>query len=93
MEPNMKKSVLTALITLLVAVPVTAVAASSDVFRLKSQDRVIYGRVGCTATVEAQAILLCQRQPRSRARYEVVISPKSIAVFRVGNPVPIYVTP
>jgi hypothetical protein len=91
----MKRIILAISITLIVAIPVTAVAATkANIFRLKSQDRVVYGKVGCIANYEAyRATLLCQRQPRSRARYEVSISPSAIAVFRMGNPDPIYVTP
>jgi hypothetical protein len=38
--------------------------------------------------------LLCQRRPRSRARYEVAIYPGSIIVYKMGQPDnPVYVTP
>jgi hypothetical protein len=91
----MKRIVLIIVATLLIAVPVTALATTkARIIRLTSQDRVIYGKVGCTANYEAfQSTLLCQRQPRSRAKYEVSIAPGGIAVFRLGNPDPIYVTP
>ena len=53
----------------------------------------VFGKVQCIADVEGGVkSLLCQRRPRSRARYETAIFP-SILVFRMGNPDPIFTAP
>jgi hypothetical protein len=89
----MKKCVVAVVIALVVAIPVTA-AATSAVVRLHNGQRVVFGRVGCEANVEAGfRNLLCQRQPRARAKFEVAIFTSGISVYRMGNPEPVYSTP
>ena len=62
---------------------------------LQAGDIAIFGGVQCIANIEGgRKHLLCQRRPRSKARYEVAVFPRSILVYRMGRPDdPVYVTP
>ena len=70
-------------------------ASRGRVVTLRSQDIAVFGGVQCIANSEAGSThMLCSRRPRSRARYDVAIFPRSVIVYRMGNPDnPLYATP
>ena len=70
-------------------------ASRGRVVTLRSQDIAVFGGVQCIANSEAGSRhMLCSRRPRSRARYDVAIFPRSVIVYRMGNPDnPLYATP
>jgi len=62
---------------------------------LRSQDVAVFGRVRCSANVEARTPhFLCSKRPRAKAKYEVSIFRESIVVWKMGFPDdPVYTTP
>jgi hypothetical protein len=70
-------------------------SSRSRVITLRSQDVAVFGGVQCVGNVEAgYKHMLCSRRPRSKARYDVAIFPRSVVVYRMGNPDnPLYATP
>jgi len=75
----------------LTASPTANGASRSKLVYLRFGDIAIFGGVQCIANSEAQAKhLLCQRRPRATARYEVAVYPRTIQIYKIGNPDAIY---
>jgi hypothetical protein len=70
-------------------------ASARRIVTLRSQDIAVFGGVQCIANTEARyRHMLCSRRPRGQARYDVAIFPKSVIVYKMGNPDnPLYATP
>jgi hypothetical protein len=72
----------------------TGASERARVVTLRDQEIAVFGGVHYIANTEAGLRhFLCQRRPRSKARFEAAVFPGGIAVYRMGNPDPIYVTP
>jgi hypothetical protein len=70
-------------------------ASDRRVVTLRSRDIAVFGGVQCIANTEAgYRHMLCSRRPRGQARYDVAIFPKSVIVYKMGEPDnPLYATP